>query len=126
MAFRFAFIRRTEQPATCNKNEEEVMPFYHSLGKIPHKRHTQFNKPEGGLYREELMGLEGFSSLSSLLYHNFLPPRVKKVEDLGPTRPEYSEFGPIRHRPSTAAGLPAGGDAVAAVHCWGIPMSSSG
>jgi hypothetical protein len=57
------------------------MPFYHKLGQIPHKRHTQFRKPDGGLYREELMGLEGFSSLQSTLYHNFIPPRVKKVED---------------------------------------------
>ena len=39
------------------------MPFYHKLGDIPHKRHTQFRKPNGGLYREELMGLEGFSGI---------------------------------------------------------------
>ena len=51
------------------------MPFYHKLGEIPHKRHTQFRKPDGGLYREELMGLEGFSSIQSILYHQFLPPR---------------------------------------------------
>ena len=53
------------------------MPFYHKLGQIPHKRHTQFRKPNGELYREELMGLEGFSSIQSILYHNFIPPRVK-------------------------------------------------
>ncbi len=39
------------------------MPYYHKLGEIPHKRHTQFRKPDGGLYREEVMGLEGFSSI---------------------------------------------------------------
>ena len=38
------------------------MPFYHRLGQIPHKRHTQFKKPDGKLYREELMGLKGFES----------------------------------------------------------------
>ena len=59
------------------------MPFYHKLGEIPHKRHTQFKKPDGKLYREEVMGLEGFSSIESILYHHFLPPRVKEVEDLG-------------------------------------------
>ena len=53
------------------------MPFYHKLGQLPHKRHTQYRKPDGGLYREEVMGLEGFSSLASILYHNFLPPRVR-------------------------------------------------
>jgi homogentisate 1,2-dioxygenase len=50
------------------------------------------------LYREELMGLEGFSSLQSILYHNFSPPRVKQVEDLGSRLPETVDFGPIRHR----------------------------
>ena len=58
------------------------MPFYHRLGRIPHKRHTQFKKPDGKLYREELMGLEGFSSIQSLLYHQFLPPRGQ--QDRGP------------------------------------------
>ncbi len=37
------------------------MPSYHALGKIPPKRHTQFRKPDGGLYSEELFGEEGFS-----------------------------------------------------------------
>ena len=90
------------------------MPFYHKLGKVPRKRHTQFRKPDGGLYREELMGLEGFSSIQSLLYHHFLPPRVMKVEDLGPAKPEYAEFGPIRHRAFATAEMPAGGDPVSA------------
>lgn len=74
------------------------MPFYHKLGQIPHKRHVQFKKPSGKLYREEVMGLEGFSSIQSILYHHFLPPRVKKIEDMGPAAPETVEFGPIRHR----------------------------
>ena len=90
------------------------MPFYQRLGQIPHKRHTQFKKPDGQLYREELMGLEGFSSIQSLLYHQFLPPRVSKTEDLGPLKPELVEFGPIRHRAFRTAQAPAGGDPVAA------------
>jgi homogentisate 1,2-dioxygenase len=76
----------------------DEMPFYQKLGEIPHKRHTQFRKPNGELYREELMGLEGFSSLQSILYHHFLPPRVVKAEDLGPVKPDFVDFGPIRHR----------------------------
>jgi homogentisate 1,2-dioxygenase len=90
------------------------MPFYTKLGEIPHKRHTQFRKPDGGLYREELMGLEGFSSLSSLLYHHFLPPRVLRVDDLGPAQVEYADYGPIRHRAFATGDVPAGGDPVAA------------
>lgn len=38
------------------------MPFYHTLGSIPHKRHTVFRKPDGSMYAEELVSTEGFSS----------------------------------------------------------------
>ena len=90
------------------------MPFYHKLGQLPHKRHTQYRKPDGGLYREEVMGLEGFSSLASILYHNFIPPRVKHVEDLGSRMPETVDFGPIRHRAFRTADAPLGTDPVSA------------
>ncbi|MFN8413593.1 MAG: homogentisate 1,2-dioxygenase [Anaerolineales bacterium] len=90
------------------------MPFYHTLGAIPHKRHTQFKKPDGKLYREEVMGLEGFSSIQSILYHHFLPPRVLKTEDLGSSKPEYVDFGPIRHRAFKTAQTPLGADPVSA------------
>lgn len=90
------------------------MSFYHKLGQIPHKRHTQFRKANGELYREELMGLEGFSSIQSILYHYFLPPRVMKVEDMGPLKPEYVDFGPIRHRAFRTAQIDLGTDPVSA------------
>ena len=90
------------------------MPFYHKLGQVPHKRHTQFRKPNGSLFREELMGLEGFSSIQSTLYHHFLPPRVVKTEDLGSLRAEYVDFGPLRHRAFKTAEAKAGADPVSA------------
>jgi homogentisate 1,2-dioxygenase len=90
------------------------MPYYHKLGELPHKRHTQYRKPDGGLYREEVMGLEGFSGLQSILYHHFLPPRVRQFEDLGPSTAEFTDFGPLRHRAFQTSDMPAGGDAVAA------------
>ncbi len=90
------------------------MPFYHKLGHIPHKRHTQFRKPDGNLYREEVMGLEGFSSIQSILYHYFLPPRVMKTEDLGPLSLEFVDFGPIRHRAFKTAQTRVGTDPIAA------------
>ena len=90
------------------------MPFYHRLGQIPHKRHTQFRKSDGKLYREELMGLEGFSSIQSILYHHFLPPRVTKSEDMGSVKPEYVDFGPIRHRAFRTVQAPLGKDPVSA------------
>jgi homogentisate 1,2-dioxygenase len=40
---------------------------------VPPKRHTQHRRPDGALYYEELMGEEGFSSDSSLLYHREIP-----------------------------------------------------
>ena len=52
------------------------MPYYRSVGSVPPKRHTQHRDPSGNLYREELMGEEGFSSDSSLLYHSGVPSAV--------------------------------------------------
>ncbi|MFI5272472.1 MAG: homogentisate 1,2-dioxygenase, partial [Ktedonobacterales bacterium] len=52
------------------------MPSYQRMGEVPHKRHTQFRKPDGGLYSEELFGEEGFSGNYSLLYHQHPPTRV--------------------------------------------------
>ncbi len=90
------------------------MPFYRRLGDIPHKRHTQFRKSDDGLYREEVMGLEGFHGIQSILYHHFLPPRIKHTEHLGAAKPEYVDFGAIRHRAFRTVDIPAGGDAVSA------------
>jgi homogentisate 1,2-dioxygenase len=55
------------------------MPIYHSLGKIPHKRHTIFKKANGKYYYEELFGTEGFHGMSSLLYHANRPTQVKAI-----------------------------------------------
>ena len=52
------------------------MPYYRVVGEVPRKRHVQFRKPGGGLYAEELMGVEGFSSDSALLYHERLPTAI--------------------------------------------------
>jgi homogentisate 1,2-dioxygenase len=58
------------------------MPYYRMSGEIPKKRHIRFHRPEGGLYAEELMGEEGFSSDSSLLYHAHPPTAIVKSEAL--------------------------------------------
>lgn len=55
------------------------MPIYHELGKIPHKRHTTFKKADGSLHYEQLFGTEGFSGMSSLLYHLRRPTMVKNI-----------------------------------------------
>ncbi|MBL4710474.1 MAG: homogentisate 1,2-dioxygenase [Flavobacteriales bacterium] len=63
------------------------MPFYHKLGKIPHKRHTTFKKEDGSLHYEQLFGTVGFDGMSSLMYHLHPPTMVKEVlgsKDLRP------------------------------------------
>ncbi|MBV1853490.1 homogentisate 1,2-dioxygenase [Catellatospora tritici] len=60
------------------------MPYYRSVGEVPRKRHTQFRTPEGGLYAEELMGQEGFSSDSSLLYHRHAPTAIVAADEFDP------------------------------------------
>jgi homogentisate 1,2-dioxygenase len=52
------------------------MAHYRRAGSIPPKRHTQHRAPDGSLFREELMGEEGFSSDSSLLYHHGVPSAI--------------------------------------------------
>jgi homogentisate 1,2-dioxygenase len=86
--------------------------FYQHLGEIPRKRHTQFRKPDGGLYREELMGVHGFSGIQSILYHLHQPTQVSRVEKLADTRVEYVPFGPLCHRHFLTKEVPAGGDMV--------------
>ena len=55
------------------------MPIYHTLGKIPAKRHTVFRQPNGKLYAEELVSTEGFSGMYSLVYHTHPPTLVKSL-----------------------------------------------
>ena len=57
------------------------MAYYRRAGNIPPKRHTQHRDPAGKLYYEELMGEEGFSSDSSLLYHRGVPSAITDVRE---------------------------------------------
>jgi homogentisate 1,2-dioxygenase len=59
-----------------NKN----MPIYHQVGNIPEKRHTVFKDENNNLYQEELVGTQGFSGMSSLVYHIFPPTRVRQKD----------------------------------------------
>ena len=66
------------------------MSRYHSLGKIPKKRHTTFKKPNGDLYQEELFGTAGFAGMSSLLYHIHPPTVVTEIKDKGSVMPKIA------------------------------------
>ncbi|MBS1739074.1 MAG: homogentisate 1,2-dioxygenase [Bacteroidetes bacterium] len=74
------------------------MPHYHSLGNIPHKRHTQFHKPGGGLYAEQLFSTEGFSSNYSLLYHIHPPTQIIRVEEPLDVSPKAASDNILKHR----------------------------
>lgn len=88
------------------------MPRYVRLGQLPEKRHTQFRKPDGGLYAEEVFGTHGFSGPMSILYHINLPTEVKSWEDRGSCKPEYLEDEALRHRHFRTRGMTPKGDAI--------------
>ncbi len=56
------------------------MPHYRAVGHIPAKRHTHHLDESGHRFAEELMGQQGFSSESSLLYHRHSPSALTAIE----------------------------------------------
>jgi len=66
------------------------MPIYHKLGKLPPKRHTIFNKPNGDLYYEQLFGTIGFDGMSSLMYHTHRPTMVSSIKEPVDVSPEIA------------------------------------
>ncbi len=74
------------------------MPHYYKLGTIPHKRHTQFRKPDGTLYSEQLFSTEGFSNDSSLLYHCHPPTIITSTDEPYDVMPLVAEEKMLKHR----------------------------
>lgn len=71
--------------------------YYHRLGNIPPKRHTQFRQPDGTLYKEELVTSEGFSGIYSTLYHVHSPTRIKQIKDPIRFAPVKNEVYNLQH-----------------------------
>ena len=90
------------------------MPYYRTVGEIPAKRHTQFRQPDGTLYAEELMGEEGFSFDSALLYHRHVPTGLKSIEAVESEDQEKSPNHPLMPRHFKTHQLKAGGNTVRA------------
>src|SRR5215212_4420591 len=86
------------------------MPFYHRLGDLPHKRHTQFRQPDGSLYREQVMGTRGFEGIQSIVYHRRAPTAILKSEDRGPIELALEQPGALRHRHFRTRRLMPSGD----------------
>ncbi len=90
------------------------MPFYRSLGDVPRKRHTAHRRPDGGLYAEELVGIEGFSHDSALLYHRHRPTAIVDAVAVAEGDPGLAPNLPLlpAHYRTHALGSPADVDAV--------------
>lgn len=73
------------------------MPTYHTLGKIPIKKHTIFRKSNGELYAEELVSTHGFSSLYSLVYHCYPPTVVKQLGETYNVAPKIAKQKHLKH-----------------------------
>jgi homogentisate 1,2-dioxygenase len=88
------------------------MPYYRAVGDVPHKRHVVFHDGDGGYYAEELMGTDGFSNNSALLYHRRSPSAIVAAEPVPDMRPALTANEPLLPMHLRTGDLPAGGDAV--------------
>jgi homogentisate 1,2-dioxygenase len=89
------------------------VPYYRRVGEVPPKRHTQFRAPDGGLYAEELMGANGFSEASALLYHRRPPTALVAAEPVaGPPGDDLAPNEPLLPRHLRTGDLAPGGDLV--------------
>ena len=88
------------------------MPMYHTLGTIPPKRHTQFRRPDGKLYTEQLMGSRGFSGRASLIYHHNMPTQARQIRKIADCSVSYAKEQGLRHYHFRTKGLVKSGDAV--------------
>jgi len=88
------------------------MPYYTKMGQVPKTRHTQFRRPDGGLYSEELFGTEGFVGPTSTMYHIHPPTQVAGWKKVYGTKPEYVETDTMRMRHLVSTRLKAQGDPI--------------
>jgi homogentisate 1,2-dioxygenase len=88
------------------------MPYYRRVGDVPPKRHTQFRSPSGDLYAEELMGTDGFSAASALLYHRRAPTALLAAEPVTRNDDGLRPNRPLLPHHLRTADLPGGGDLV--------------
>ncbi|HUA09747.1 MAG TPA: homogentisate 1,2-dioxygenase [Candidatus Acidoferrales bacterium] len=88
------------------------MPSYVRAGSLPHKRHIQFRRPDGGLYAEELFSTKGFESVYSLLYHLRPPTATLEVRPWERPAARLLPNDPLRNRHFKTARIQTGGDSI--------------
>lgn len=111
------------------------MTYYVRTGDVPRKRHTWYRSADGSRLHEELMGEEGFSGASSLLYHLRSPSAITAVEPLSVARAALTANNPLAPWHLRASKLAPGGDPVLGRHvllgnatltiCWVEASASS-
>ncbi len=88
------------------------MPHYRRVGDVPRKRHIAHHvtAADGStvLAAEELMGTEGFSGVSSLLYHRSSPSAIVRIDPAEGGPATRHENLPLRPHHLRTASLPAG------------------
>ncbi|MDX8360077.1 homogentisate 1,2-dioxygenase [Cytobacillus sp. IB215316] len=72
--------------------------YYRQMGSIPKKRHIQFKKEDGTLYREQVMGTKGFSGTQSILYHHNMPTKVLETKHFSNPEIKFEENSSLMHR----------------------------
>ncbi len=92
------------------------MPYYRRVGDVPRKRHTLHRGADGSIQPEELMGVEGFSSASSLLYHRLSPSAIVAAEPVADQEPLATPNEPLLPHHLRTPDLPSGGDLVSGRH----------
>ncbi len=112
------------------------MTYYRQVGDLPRKRHSLHHGADGGRLAEELMGEEGFSGSSSLLYHRHSPSAITGVEAVAVERAVLSVNEPLLPWHLRAGDLPPGADLVTGRRvllgnddvtiCWSAASGSSG
>ena len=88
------------------------MPYYRQVGDVPRKRHVVFPDASGGYFHEELMGFDGFSSSSALLYHRWSPSAIVAADVVAADDPELTPNDPLLPMHLRTGELPVGGDLV--------------
>lgn len=94
------------------------MAFYHKLGEMPSPKHTAFYKPDGGLYREELVSTKGFSGIYSNRYHIHAPTQTFDLRELEPERNVDWKEAPLKHFHFYTDNKKSNGDFLSARNCF--------
>ena len=69
--------------------------FYRRVGHVPPKRHTVHHDADGVRLLEELVGQEGFSDVSSLLYHRHSPSALVSIDAIDDDRSPLCALQPV-------------------------------